>query len=104
MKSALQQARPLAVKSPPQSVRTPSRPAVLIGFQHDPRLDREELGPDAEIGTSIAARLLCVSPRTVRAYCDEGVLLEGSHWRRNTERSPYFIRRRAVIAKRKGLI
>lgn len=63
--------------------------------------DNTDLGPDVEVGTAIAARLLGVKPRTIRAYCDEDVLREGRDWRRNTPRSPYLIRRHALVAHRR---
>ena len=62
----------------------------------------DSLGPDVEVGTSIASRLLGVSQRTVRGYCDGDVLREGRDWRRHTPRSPYIIRRRALVAKKLG--
>lgn len=86
--------------APPHSVRAPDAVAAsVLAFKPDPLMCNEALGPDVEVGTAVGARLLGVSPRTLRAYCDEDVLREGAHWRRNTPRSPYLIRRRAIIAK-----
>lgn len=72
----------------------------LIGAHVD--LQNADLGPDIEVGTAVGARLLGIQPRTLRAWCDEGVLREQLHWRQYRPHAPIFIRRRALMAKKLG--
>lgn len=58
---------------------------------------------EEEIGTREAAALLKVSQRTVEAYRDQGVLKEGTDWRRNptiVRPGKYWIKRTAVMRLR----
>lgn len=89
-------------RDPARKCSSAAARAAAAVLPPDPRLEDEALGADIEVDCALGARLLGISERTLRRYCDEGVFKEGAHWRRHKSYSPYIFRRRALVAKKLG--